>query len=197
MTTIAAVQGSGWVVIGADSQSSEENRSYTLPDDLSKIAQVGPYLLSAAGELKAINVMAHVLRPPNPPAAAAGSTLDRFIAAKFIPALRDCLVDGGVGKADGHDSDVLLAVNGVAYEIGSSYEWLREASGLYAIGSGGDFACAVLHHLASHVPTQQRTLVDAESWVRQALGVAAALDAYSSGPFVVLQQKHRARVART
>jgi hypothetical protein len=42
VTTIAAVQGEGWAVVGYDSRVSEEDgRAYTLPKDNGKIVKNG------------------------------------------------------------------------------------------------------------------------------------------------------------
>jgi ATP-dependent protease HslVU (ClpYQ) peptidase subunit len=196
MTTIAAVQGNGWAVIGADSRSSEDNRVYTLGDSFGKIATNGAYLLAAAGELKAINLLNYTLTPPTPPTGITGSALDRFFATKFIPALRDCFTEAGAGKLEGNESYVIAVVHGVVYEIGSSYEWLRDERGIYAIGSGGDFATGVLQYLSNDMPIATRSQKDAEIWVRNALKVAAELDAYTSGPFVIERQSFKGKVTR-
>jgi hypothetical protein len=84
VTTIAAVQGSGWAVVGFDSRVVDESRVYILPSNAGKIVRNGDYLLGAAGDMRAINLLGNVLKPPVPNPRDEGIRLDRFISSKFI-----------------------------------------------------------------------------------------------------------------
>ena len=72
MTTIVAIQGAGYAVIGTDSRISsfdESGMAYqitTLGTGTSKIASNGRYLLGAAGDVRAINILHHAFSPPAP-----------------------------------------------------------------------------------------------------------------------------------
>jgi hypothetical protein len=86
VTTIVAVQGPSWAVVGFDSQVTEEGgRSYTLGRGSSKVVKNGPYLLGAAGDVRAINILAYAFTPPKP-GPITGIRLDRFVTSKFVPA---------------------------------------------------------------------------------------------------------------
>jgi hypothetical protein len=64
MTTIVAVQGDGWAVVGADSRISDEGRIYSMAKGCGKIVRNADYLFGAAGDLRAINILEHVFNPP-------------------------------------------------------------------------------------------------------------------------------------
>lgn len=194
MTTIAAVQGPTWAVVGSDSQISEEyGRTYTLAKAGSKVTKNKKYLLGAAGDVRAINLLAYVFRPPNAQSFV-DARLDRFITSDFVPALRDCFEKNGYGDRRNNEtgaaesgSQVLTVINGSIYVIGEDYSWVRDALGLYGMGTGGDFAVGVLHAL---LPDGTKDINEARVAVKTALTVAARLDAASGPPFTLFNQ-HR------
>ncbi len=194
MTTIAAVQGPTWAVVGSDSQISEEyGRTYTLAKAGSKVTRNKKYLLGAAGDVRAINLLAYVFRPPNAQSFV-DARLDRFITSDFVPALRDCFEKNGYGDRRNQEtgaaesgSQVLTVINGSIYVIGEDYSWVRDALGLYGMGTGGDFAVGVLHAL---LPDGTKDINEARIAVKTALTVAARLDAASGPPFTLFNQ-HR------
>jgi len=165
MTTIIAVQGPDWAVVGFDSRVTEEGgRSYTLGRGSAKVMKNGQYLLGAAGDVRAINILAYAFTPPKP-GDLTGVRLDRFMTSKFVPALRECFEDHGYAVKESkeqaqHGSVVLSIINGQIYEIGEDYAWVRDTTGIYSFGSGGDYALgamyasagAVSRHLAKGAP---------------------------------------------
>jgi ATP-dependent protease HslVU (ClpYQ) peptidase subunit len=183
MTTIAAVQGPGWAVIGSDSQVSEDNRTYRLPKGFGKLVRNGPYLIGTAGDLRAINILTHAFDPPTP-GKPKGMNLDRFMVSQFIPKLRESFDANGYGREGEHGSVVLACLGGVIYEIGQYYECIRDDDGLYAIGSGGQFALGALRVLKGETPT----MAEAEDVVRSALVAAASFDCNTAEPVVIMNQ---------
>jgi len=187
MTTLAAVQGSGWAVFGVDSRVVEDSgRVYSLPSSQSKLVRRGPYLMSAAGDLRAINILEHVFEPPDP-SDRSGRKLDRFISTLFLPELKDTFEHAGYGKDNQHASVIFVLVNGVVYELGEDYSYMRDSLGLYACGSGGDYAIGALHALIDE-PVESRGVDDAKAAVKHALGIASKLDTGTGGPFSVVVQ---------
>ena len=97
MTTIIGVQGDGFAVICSDSRVSTFGDNFsqigTLREGSSKVSQNGKYLIGAAGDVRAINILQHVFQPPAPPINANKKTLDQFFTAKFIPALRESVLN--------------------------------------------------------------------------------------------------------
>jgi ATP-dependent protease HslVU (ClpYQ) peptidase subunit len=191
MTTIVCVQGPTWAVVGYDSQVTEEDgRRYTMARGSTKVAKNGDYLLGAAGDVRAINILTHAFVPPIADGMV-GVKLDRFITNKFIPSLRACFEAQGYA-ASGKDeqaqygSDVLVVVSGTIYVIGDDYSWVRDSAGVYALGTGGDYALGALYSrgidkLASKMTTAQEA-------VRDSLQIAAKLDPGSGAPFHVVSQ---------
>ena len=184
MTTIAAVQGAGWAVIGSDSQVSADNRTYRLPKGFGKLVHNGPYVFGTAGDLRAVNILAHDFEPPVP-GKSTGPGLDRFMVSRFIPKLRKTFEGNAYGKEGEHDSVILACLGGVIYEIGQYYECVRDDDGLYALGSGGQFALGALRVLKGE---DAPTVLEAEDMVRSALLAAASLDTNTSGPVVTITQ---------
>ena len=83
MTTIAAIQGENWAAIGYDSRLTEDNsKIYTLPKDNGKVNRNGPYLIGAAGDMRAINILTHVFKPPAVSPNLYGAKLDKFISSR-------------------------------------------------------------------------------------------------------------------
>ena len=186
MTTIAAVQGKGWAAVGFDSRVSDDSRIYQLPKDQGKVVKNGKYLLGAAGDMRAINLLSDVFMPPSPSATMEGRELDKFISSKFIPALKKCFDDAQYGEKGEHESSIIAVVNGVIYDIGSNYDWCRDAYGIYAVGTGAQFAMGALNSMAEG---KNRTLASAKQMLKTAVGVACRLDSSSAEPVNLLVQK--------
>ena len=192
MTTIVAVQGPTWAIVGSDSRVIEEDgRVYVLQKGFNKVAKNKSYLLGAAGDVRAINILQHAFRPPDAKEFVA-SRLDRFITSDFVPALRACFEDQGYAVSSKETkeqaesgSTVLAAINGSVYVIGEDYAWVKDASGIYGLGSGSNYALGVLYAL---LPDGATDLEKAKTAIRSALAVAARLDSNTSGPFNIQVQ---------
>ena len=187
MTTIAAIQGDGWAVVGFDSRVTEDGRVFTLPAGSGKVVERGPWLLGAAGDVRAINLVSHVLRPPVPPhPGVERAELDAFFSTKFVPALKNCFDQAQYGEKGEQDSQVIAVVRGVVYVVGSSYDWAPDESGTYAIGSGGDYALGALARGEDR--RKNRTPQAARDAVRRAVEIAARFDAETGPPVRVVTQ---------
>lgn len=187
MTTIAAIQGSSWAVVGFDSQVSEsDGRKYQLPNDAAKCFEVGEYVIGVAGDFRVVNILSHSFTPPDPPRAV-GSKLDKFMTARFVPTLRRSFDNNFYGR-DGKDEGALLivVVNGVVYEIGPNFDCIRDAKGLYAVGSGGNFALGALSVLDDQ---GSRTIKRAREMISAAMFAAASLDSGTSEPITLMTKK--------
>ena len=70
MTTIIGIQGDGFCVAVADSRISDVEESglisqiVGLKESNSKLGVNGNYVLAAAGDLRAINILHHAFSPP-------------------------------------------------------------------------------------------------------------------------------------
>lgn len=185
MTTLAAIQGPSWVVVGYDSQVSDDGRSYLLPADSPKCFEVGEYLIGIAGDYRAVNVLSHNFVPPDP-GKNSGVDLDKFMNSKFVPSLKKCFDNNFYGKENEHGSLLLVVVNCTVYEIGDNYDCIRDSRGLYALGSGGAFALGALYALDEIEARNQR---NAERHIEIAMNAAASLDPATSDPVFVVKIK--------
>lgn len=188
MTTILGVQGNGWSVLGYDSRVSmlSTGRVYTLPEHESKVVENGEYLIGTAGDLRILNIVNYAFKPPAPPKSE--HLLDKFMVSVFIPALRQCLEEHGITLKDsGSNADILVSVRGKIYEIGETFEWCSDTSGLYGIGSGAQFGLGSLY--TSLKDKNEVTPRMAERAVRKALEVSAELDSGSGLPVYVVTQE--------
>jgi hypothetical protein len=179
MTTLVAIQGDGWSVIGCDSRASDEDGRY-MELSTSKIIDNNGVLIAVSGASRGGNITQFGWKPPKPRAT---EDLDIFMTKKFIPSMRKAFQEAGFeGKEDGdaawHDSNLLVSIRGVVYPIFNDYSWDREARRVYYAGSGGDVALGALEALNY---TKISTPESAEKVVRRAIEIACKHDIYSGG----------------
>lgn len=188
ITTIAAIQGDDYAVIAFDSKVVDGEgggKTFLLPADIPKVVRNNGLLLGAAGDLRAINLLCS-FKSPAPGAGIEPRELDSWVNQKFVPALKDWFDRNGSLKEGGHQSLVLAVVNCTVYEIGNEFEWLRDERGLYAIGSGGDYALGYLYGRP-----RPKTPEEARKEARKALEISSTLDAGSGPPIhtIVVRKK--------
>jgi len=195
MTTIVGLQGDNFAVVYVDSRiSSSDSGGYisqisTLKEGCGKVAVNGKYLLGAAGDVRAINILHHVFQPPTPPPNMRGKRLDQFFTAKFIPALRECFEQQGYAIPDIKEdkehmaeqaSTILVVIHGIIYVVDGDYSWTSDSSGMYALGSGSSYALGALQAL---VTNRKLTIPQAKKLALKALSTAAKFDPYTGSPF--------------
>lgn len=201
MTTIIGIQGDSYAVICADSRVTEVDSDGTATQSMSlkevgfKIAQNGRWLMGVAGDVRAINILTHSFNPPIPAPSLRGRKLDHFITTKFIPAMRVCFDTEGYSTPvnehsehlTGHGSIIMTAINGTIYVIDGDYAWLSDSFGVYAIGSGAQFALGSLATtISNNGKIGQRT---AKQLALKAMGVAGRYDPGTAAPYYVLVQE--------
>jgi len=190
MTTIIAYQGEGYSLLCSDSRISSMDSS-GLVSQISttggaKIATNGKYLLGAAGDMRAINILHHAFTPPTPPTGIKG--LDKFITVSFIPELRKCFDAQGYSLPERDSSEhiaeqgstILVSVNGVIYVIDGDYSWASDTNRLYALGTGAQYALGALQILAG---TKKLQPLQAKSITLKAINVASRFDPHTGSPF--------------
>ncbi len=179
MTTLAAIQGDGWSVIGCDSRASDEDGRY-MELATSKIINNNGVLIAVSGASRGGNITQFGWKPPKP---RAGENLDLFMTKRFIPSMRKAFIEAGYdakddGDAAWQDSNLIVSVRGVLYPIFNDYSWDREARRVYYGGSGGDVALGALEALIySRITTSE----SAEKALRRAIEIACKHDIYSGG----------------
>jgi ATP-dependent protease HslVU (ClpYQ) peptidase subunit len=184
MTTIAAVQGKNWVVMGADSQSTHDDyRRVRMADD--KVINNNGILIAGCGSGRGMNLLQYVFKSPKPQPGLTTDKLDRWMSNIFIPEMRQTFMDHGYDmKDDGdyaqHDGVFLVAVQGVLYIIDDSYAWDRDSRGYITSGSGGDFAQGSLYRSAQNGKLFTN-LTEAKKEMKLAIDSAKEFDIYSGG----------------
>jgi len=198
MTTIVAIQGNGFALVGSDSRICDVDEggyvsmTTTLKGTSAKVSVNGKYLLGAAGDVRAINILHHAFTPPTPPANATGSKLDKFFTTKFIPALRECFDQQGYSapaREAAHlaeqGSTIIAVLNATVYVVNEDYSWANDRSGIYALGSGAQYAMGALH---ARKPKKDYTPAKARSEALLALQIASRFDPHTGPPFNCLLQ---------
>lgn len=199
MTTIVGIQGDGFAVLCTDSRISSFDSSgnayqiTTLGAGTSKIAINGKYLLGAAGDVRAINILHYSFLPPTPTPQTRGKKLDAFITNKFVPSLRHCFDEQGYSTPPDADKDhvaeqgstILAVINATIYIIESDYSWTSDTNGIYAIGSGAPYALGAIQALQ---PKIRPTIQQAKNIATKALTVATKFDPYTGAPFQTYTQ---------
>lgn len=194
MTTIIGIQGQDYALVCSDSRISTMDEGgfasqiTTLGSNTAKIAENGKYLLGAAGDMRAINILHHAFVPPVVPAGTTGKKLDNFITTRYVPALRECFEKQGYASPDNdsathiaeHGSTVLTVVGGTIYVVDGDYSWTSDIHGLYALGTGSSYALGALQVLCS---SKNMTIAQAKKNALKAIAVAAKYDPYTGSPF--------------
>ena len=194
MTTIIAIQGDGFACVSVDSRISSideggfASQITTLSQGCGKIAANGKYLLGAAGDVRAINILHHAFLPPVPPPAMDDKKTNHFFTTKFIPSLRECFEKQGYAHPEKetsshiaeHGSTVLAVLSGRIYVVEGDYSWTSDANGVYALGTGAPYALGALQILLG---TKERTPKVCKDASLKALKTVSSYDPYTGPPF--------------
>lgn len=186
MTTIVAIQGQGWCVFAADSQTTDGNNKSWM-SKTGKIAQNGDCLIAGAGTVRGLNILAYEFEPPK---RLKKWNLDSYITRQFIPEMRKQFIASGYDvKPDNaeasFDNVILVAIDSVIYSIDQAYGWERSDSNIYTYGSGGNTAWGALDVLGAE---NCLTVEDAVIFADRAIRSASKHDAYTGGKVQVAVQ---------
>jgi ATP-dependent protease HslVU (ClpYQ) peptidase subunit len=201
MTTIIGVQGDGFSIICTDSRISTiddggfASQITTLGKNSSKVAVNGKYLLGAAGDVRAINILHHVFQPPPPNPGLTGSKLDQFFTSKFIPSLRATFEVQGYAAPERDESShiaeqgstVICSVHGSIYVVDGDYSWTSDVSGLYALGTGSSYALGAMSVLFPK--KKSLNIPQAKTLCLKAIAVSAKFDPYTGPPYYCYVQE--------
>ncbi len=175
----------------------------TLPESSGKLNIRGEYILGAAGDVRAINLLHHIFKPPAIPANASGEKLDQHLTQKVIPAIRKCFDEHGYSPPDKQDRDhqaeqastILISIRSRVYIIEPDYSWAHDNLGIYTIGTGYQYSRAALHMLIGEDITKL-TMKQAVEHVRTAIDVTAAHDPYTGPPYRIFTQTPKSQIRR-
>jgi ATP-dependent protease HslVU (ClpYQ) peptidase subunit len=175
MTTIIGVEYANRCIVLGDSRVVGDSKIYSHPD-MVKVVTNGNFIIGAAGDVRALQVILHTWKPPVA-VAKDKENLFQFMIAKVVPSLKQQLTEYGLLESKSADKEfevyVLIAFNGNIFEIDSDFAVSRSKSGYYGIGTGGDYALGALY--AGATP-------------EQAASIAALNDSKTAEPFIIETQ---------
>jgi ATP-dependent protease HslVU (ClpYQ) peptidase subunit len=175
MTTIIGVEYANRCVVLGDSRIVGDSKIYS-HSDMVKVVTNGNFIIGAAGDVRALQVILHTWKPPVA-VAKDKENIFQFMISKVVPSLKQQLNNYGLLDTKSPDKDfelyVLIAFNGNIFEIDSDFAVSRSDSGYYGIGTGGDYALGALY--AGATP-------------EQAASIAALNDSKTAEPFITETQ---------
>lgn len=182
MTTIAAVQGDGWVVMGADTQGTyHEYRKVYMTDD--KVIDNNGILIAGCGLGRGMNLLQRAWKAPKPRSLMTPEQLDVWMVKTFIPKMRELFIKHGYDMKDDGDyakfeNVFIVAVQGHVYIIDEDYGYDRDIRKYITSGSGGDFAQGALFAAG---PKIFKNLEEAKKAMQTAIDAAKEFDSNSGG----------------
>jgi ATP-dependent protease HslVU (ClpYQ) peptidase subunit len=186
MTAIVGIQGKGWAVLASDSMVSYDDKPF-YARGMDKVITRNEYAWAFAGDALAGDITTHFWKPPK-----VNKTMstDNFFMTKVIPSLKQCLTKNGyvVDKEDKEAGfDALVLVNGTIYQTETTYGWMRDDKGLYAIGSGGRTALGVVAALTAN----ECTMKVAEEIAEKAIKISSDYNIYVGGDVQITTQRRK------
>lgn len=182
MTCIAGFVEGGRTWIGGDAAGTYSSNG-ALIGTQEKVFWNNNYLFGCSGSFRMMQILHYSFEPPHVPAACAN--LDRFMATRWIDALRAAFKRAGYTSYDNGQEEggtqFLVAYRGRLYCVEQDFNITRTLDNLYAIGLGGPYAAGALYALqprARHVAPQLR--------LEQALMIAETCNASVRGPFTIM-----------
>jgi ATP-dependent protease HslVU (ClpYQ) peptidase subunit len=183
MTTLAAIQGPEWVVIGADSMStSDDGFAVAIPDG--KVFKNNSVVFAGAGSVRGINIIEHDFTPPP----INTKDLDKYITRQLIPAMRRTFIEAGYeftkdAAAVENDNVWLIAVRNQVYRVNEDYSWERSSDNFYVAGSGERFALGAIAALTGGVMVDD--IAKAKKIITKALQIASKYDSATGGKITI------------
>ena len=189
MTTLVAIQGDGWSVMGCDSRVSDSESGRWSEMAVPKISENNGILIGGAGSVRGLNLLHYGWKAPKP---RANADLDVFMTTTFIPAMRKFFVESGFdikeeSEAAKSEVYILVSVQGVLYSIDEDYSWIRDESNVYDFGSGSEIAVGALEYAEVQ---KCKTPAQAEKVVKRAIEIAAKHDMKTGGTVHTFVQEY-------
>ena len=182
MTTIAALEGIDYAVLVADSQITEDNL-VTLATSTPKIVEVGKYLIGISGDTRPGDILAYAWKPP----LYRGEDPTKFMGGKVLPSISAAFKEGNY-EIDNKEMNFsfLIGFNGNLFSIGGDLSFNTSERGLFAAGSGGNYALGYLYSLP---PKNYNKVLTASVVAEKAVQIASILDINTSPPIQVVVQE--------
>ncbi|MFR0354154.1 hypothetical protein [Streptomyces sediminimaris] len=111
-----------------------------------KVFTNGPYVFGFTTSFRMGQLLHHAFNAPHPE-----GDLAKFMATKFIDAVRTCLKAGGFARKDSEQEEAgtfLVGTHGRLFAVHSDYQVGEPADQYAAVGCGDEFALGALHATA-------------------------------------------------
>jgi ATP-dependent protease HslVU (ClpYQ) peptidase subunit len=175
VTTIAAVSGDGWSVLGADSGINWNDRIIHGLSD--KATNNNGLVIAGAGDGHATQVVTNLLKitPPT-------RNITSWLSKSLIPTIKELLYQNKVTLDKDSELDLIVMVKANVFYIDSTLCWFQDRRGIHTVGSGGDLALGALAMASPSTPDQ------AVKAIRKAITIASQYDPNTKTPIQIIQQ---------
>lgn len=182
MTTLVGIKGSDFVVFASDSQITDGDQRI-ISVETPKIVTTGKYLLGLTGDSRPGDILAYAWKPP----LYRGEDPTKFMGSKILPSISASFKEGNY-EIDNKEMNFsfLIAFNGNIFSIGGDLSFNTSERGLFAAGSGGNYALGYLYSLP---PKNYNKLLTASVVAERAVQIASILDINTSPPIQVVSQE--------
>jgi ATP-dependent protease HslVU (ClpYQ) peptidase subunit len=182
MTTLVGIQGKDFIVFAADSQITDGDQRI-ISVETPKITSTGKYLLGLTGDSRPGDILAYAWKPP----LYKGEDPTKFMGSKILPSISAAFKEGNY-EIDNKEMNFsfLIAFNGNIFSIGGDLSFNTSERGLFAAGSGGNYALGYLYSLP---PKNYNKLLTASVVAERAVQIASILDINTSPPIQVVSQE--------
>lgn len=176
MTTLVGIQGKDFVVFAADSQITD-NDQRIISIQTPKIIQVDKYLLGVTGDSRPGDILAYNWKPP---AYKSNYHPVEFMGKRVIPSIYSAFKENGY-EIDAKESSFayLLSFDAYLFSIGPDLSFNASEMGLFAAGSGGNYALGYLYSLEAK---SYNKLLTAKVVAEKAVKIASVLDINTCPP---------------
>lgn len=177
MTCIIAMEHEEKVYMGCDSAASSgwNNRPTVLP----KVFQVGDFLIGYTSSFRMGQLLQYHLKVRE----REEESSMRYMVTGFVPAMRECLKEGGYAKVENNQEEIgffLVGYQGRVYTIADDMQVNRYQDGMSAVGCGANYALATLATLQD-----MDEKLDPEKAIMKSLEIAGRFSNGVSGPYTV------------
>jgi ATP-dependent protease HslVU (ClpYQ) peptidase subunit len=172
MTCIVGLLDKGTVWMGGDS-AGIANWDLTIRSE-SKVWKREGFIFGSAGSHRVLQLLKYELViPPLPQQFDNESNFMQYMVTKFVPAVRECLKNGGAAEKNDEVEKggiFLVGCSGYIYKIQSDYQVLNSRRPWLALGCGSNYAQGVLY-ATPHLDPQSRVLLALEAAEQMSAGV--------------------------
>ena len=182
MTTLVGIEGPDFVVMGADSQITD-NDQRIISTQTPKIVRKGKYLLGVTGDSRPGDILIYNWKPP----LYKNQDPVEWMGRVVIPSIYNAFKDNGYEPNDKEASFAyLLAFDSYLFSIGSDLSFNGSENGLFTAGSGGPYALGYLYSLK---PGSYKSLLMAKVIAERAVKIASVLDINTCPPIQLESQQ--------